>query len=136
VRRSRALLVAAATAAMLLLIAAVVFGLGDRSMLVPAPEAVSEGLMRQLATHRYGQTRQYVGDEARVTLSPRSLRAWFEPLEARIGSVRHVEGRQARIDGETAGATVHLAGEIATATCEVTLVRRHGVWFVTGVTAR
>jgi len=132
----RSMSVALATTAVMAVIAAAVFGLGDRSTLVPAPEAVAEGLLEQVATHRYRQTTQYVSDDARAALSPRSLRAWFEPIERRIGAVHNVDGLRAYAEGDSAQAIARLAGETESATCEVSLARRHGLWLVTDVRER
>jgi hypothetical protein len=134
-RAPRSLSVLAATTAMLLLIAAVVFGLGDRTALVPAPEVVAEGLMRQLATHRPRQTAQYVSDSAQPPLTPQALRAWFEPIERRIGPVQQARGERALIDGDTAQAFVLLTGDRYSMRCLLTLVRHQGLWAVTAITA-
>jgi hypothetical protein len=139
---SRSLAVVGVTAAALLLIAGVVFGLGDRATLVPPPEAVAEGLVRQLATHRYRQTTQYVAqafrpansDDAGTTLDPRWLRAWFEPIERRIGQVRKVEGQQVSIGDDTAQALVQLEGERGHASAVLSLTRERGLWLVQQLT--
>jgi hypothetical protein len=129
----RSVSVALATILLLLLTAVAVFWLGDRGTLVPAPEAVAEGLLKQLSTHRYRQTAQFVSDASRAALGPEPLRTWFEALEHRVGHVHQVEGESARVAGDRADAIVRLDGESARATCEVSLARQRGLWVVTEI---
>jgi hypothetical protein len=125
--------VAAATGAALLVIAAVVFGLGDRSVLVPAPEIVAEGLLRQLKTGRHEQIQQYISDPARATLTPQRLREWFDDLERRIGRVQEIQGEYAVSRGDGADAVVRITGELRGVTVRLPVIRQYGQWAIDGL---
>ena len=119
------------TAAALGIAGAAVFALGDRSMLVPPPEAEVETFVRQLATGRFERALPHLSRRAAGRTSRDSLRARFLALEARIGKVRDVKGQLLTQARDTAYAEAVLDAEGASGLpLAFRLVREDGVWVV------
>src|SRR5262245_18982152 len=126
----RILAVMAATGVTLLVLGFLTLSLRDTGTLVPPPEGVAEGLVRQLATSRVRQTRQYLSHDARASFSPERLAAWFGALEAAIGRVQTMEGKSSRVSADNADARVVVKGEIKSIELTFHLVREQGLWVV------
>jgi hypothetical protein len=126
----RILAVMAATGVTLLVLGFLTLSLRDTGTLVPPPEGVAEGFVRQLATSRVRQTRQYLSRDARASLSPERLAAWFRDLEAAIGRVQTIEGKSSRISGDKADARVVVTGRITSTALTFHLVREQGLWVI------
>jgi hypothetical protein len=114
-------------------LALAIFGLGDRATVVPAPEAVAEGLLRQLQAHRYSRTEQFLSTAAGPTWSPHRLRAWWRDLEVDIGSIDQIQGQSHVTAGTMAEAVVRVRGSRRTATVRIPMQREWGLWVVTGM---
>jgi hypothetical protein len=126
-------LVAALTLAMIV-VAAWVFAAGDRRTLVPPPDAVAEGFLRQLAARRYDRVESYVSRTRRSApaWSAATLRRRFEPLWRYTGQVNQVDAELVSIDGDRARAVASAQGDLAEARVLVELTREHGLWKVDG----
>ena len=127
--------VVAATGVTLLVLGFLTLNRRDTGTLVPPPEGVAEGFVRQLATSRVRQTRQYLSRNARASLSPERLAAWFGDLEAAVGFVQTIECEISRVSGDSADALVVVMGEIKSIALTFHLVREHGLWVVSELPA-
>jgi hypothetical protein len=132
---SRIIAVLAVTLGTMIVVAVIVFAAGDRGTLVPSPEAAAAGFVRQIASGRYLQTRQYVSTASRAWLSPSRLAAWRADIESRIGSISRVDPSGAVADRNNALANLRLHGPAGTAAASVPLRREQGLWKVTGTPA-
>ena len=103
---------------------------GDRRTMTPAPEAVGEGLVRQLAAHRADRTRQYLARDVRKTYSPGWLRNWMAGVEAMTGPVANVTGEQSQIENDSATAVVSIKGKRRTVSLTIGLSWESGQWKV------
>ena len=117
-------------------VALVVFGLGDRETLVPPPEAVVEGFVRELETGRYERATAYLGEELSGRVGAEQLEGWTRRLLERTGDVLDVEGvpgwhTDARAEAY-AVLTTERAGEPR---LRFTLAREQGVWKINGLTS-
>lgn len=111
----------------LALVAWAVFVLGDRTVLVPPPEAVAEGFMRQLQTRRFEQARSYLARPA--VRSAEGLRARLEALERAVGRIQDVRGRRGTVGSLDASAVADLTtADRARAEVAFSLRREHGEW--------
>jgi hypothetical protein len=111
----------------LALVAWAVFVLGDRTVLVPPPEAVAEGFMRQLQTRRFEQARSYLARPA--VRSAEDLRARLEALERAVGRIQDVRGRRGTVGSLDASAVADLTtADRARAEVAFSLRREHGEW--------
>jgi hypothetical protein len=128
---SRLLMVLTAAGIALVSLAIAVFVAGDRHTVVPPPESVAQGLLRQLATRRYRQTRQFLSASARSTYTPERLREWVEQLESRLGRMQTVRGEVMDVTGETALVRVTVAGREGKSVVQIRLQRQHGLWLIT-----
>jgi hypothetical protein len=79
---------------------------GDRTVLVPPPEAVAEQFTRQIATKRYDRASHYVDKASGITEI--NIRLAGEALHATAGAVDAVEGEPGRINGDRATASAVL----------------------------
>ena len=131
----RILAVIAATGTTLLLLALLTLYVRDTGTLVPPPESVAEGFVRQVATGRVRQTRQYLSHDARLALSPERLSDWFYGLETAIGPAQVIEGEGSRISGDNAEARVIVTGKIKSTALTFHLVREHGLWMISELPA-
>jgi hypothetical protein len=132
----RVLSVAGATAAALVALAISSLVLGDESWLVPPPEAVAEGFVRQLATHRFRQTQHFLGQDARATLDPDRLSRWFDELERATGPIHAVDTESASRSGDAASAKVVVVGTLRSSALLIQLRRERGLWKVVVLPAR
>jgi hypothetical protein len=116
------------------LLAGIVFGLGDRTMFVPPPEAVAESFMRQLTTGRYARALPYLSDDLAARTTPDTLRALTDRLQNRTGKILNVRGDPVSISGDQAEANATLktkaAGEPA---FNFKLTRQEGVWKISDI---
>jgi hypothetical protein len=111
----------------LALVAWAVFVLGDRTVLVPPPEAVAEGFMRQLQTRRFEQARSYLARPA--VRSAEDLRARLEALERAVGRIQDVRGRRGTVGSLDASSVADLTtADRARAEVAFSLRREHGEW--------
>jgi hypothetical protein len=126
-------LVAALTLAMIV-VAAWVFAAGDRRTLVPPPDAVAEGFLRQLTARRYDRVESHVSRTRRSApaWSAATLRRRFEPLWRYTGRVNQVDAELVSIEGDRARAVAGAQGDLAEARVLVELAREHGLWKVDG----
>jgi hypothetical protein len=106
-----------------------VFGLNDRTTLVPPPEAEAETVMRSLATRRYTQALPRLSDELRRSGTD-GLRRRQREIEQAHGRVRDVQGERSSIAGDYAEASVRLTTEAGETVLRFRLLRRHGEWRV------
>lgn len=121
--------IAAVTAGALIIVAALVFGAGDRTVLVPPPESVVEQFGRELATHRYDLALGFV--EPASGISATTVRLGAHEVEAECGVIERVSGEEGSIQGELATAEVVFHGTSATVRHRFTLALRHGLWKIT-----
>jgi hypothetical protein len=121
----------AATTLAMMVIAVWVFAAGDRQTMVPPPDAVGEGFLRQLATRRYDRVGSYLPD-GRQQRSAAALRRQFDSLWRYTGTVNQVDAELVSIDGEHARAVAIARGDLADARVLVELIRERGVWKVDG----
>ena len=123
--------VAAVMALAILLIAGVVFGLGDSTILVPPPESVAEGFVRELVTRRYERALPYLSEELRAQVSAEDLRKYTEPFKNRSGKILNVRGEPGRMAGDRAEAYAIVeakSGGVMRFAFELT--RQKGVWAI------
>ena len=116
------------------LLAGIVFGLGDKTIFVPPPEAVVEGFMRELATGRYERARAYLSREVAARTGSEKLRDLREKLRGRTGDILDVRGEPGWHTELRAEAYVRLktkqAGEPS---LRFTLSLEEGVWAINGL---
>jgi hypothetical protein len=124
-----------ATGVMLLLLAGLTLKGRDTGTLVPPPEKVAESLVRQLATGRFNQTRQFLSRDARATIDAGRLSACFHDVEVVTGPVSTVHGESALEAGDTADARVVVSGRLRSVVLFFHLVRERGLWMVSELPA-
>lgn len=112
------------------LVGLVVFAGGDRSVLVPPPEAAAETVVRALGMGRYELVAHYFAAGVQKRISPEDIEAAFEPVRARTGRPEQVITREAFRDGRHARVLATLQGRRGTAAMYVDLVREEGLWKV------
>jgi hypothetical protein len=115
----------------MMVIAVWVFAAGDRQTLVPPPDAVGEGFLRQLTARRYDRVDSYLS-HARQEWSSAALRRQFDSLWRYTGTVNQVDAELVSIDGDHARAVATAHGDLADARMLVELIRERGVWKVDG----
>jgi hypothetical protein len=123
-------------AAALALIAGVVFGLGDTTVLVPPPEAMVEGFMRELVTKRYERTMPYLSQELRAEVRPETLKEVTDRLRQRAGEIRDVRGEKGWIQGDRAEASARLKTELLDCpSLKFILSRQDGIWLISDLSS-
>lgn len=122
------ILVAAIAAAALGGIGAAVFGAGDRSVLVPPPEAVAEGFTRELVEHRYDLALRYLSRDLRRRTSAATLGDRFDPVWQRLGKHNQVDAELQWMQGSTSAARAFVAAQAGHGVLQFRLVREHGLW--------
>lgn len=115
-------------AAALVLIGIAVFAWHDASTFVPAPEAVTEGFARQIATRRYELAINYLSSATTKTETPHSLKTRFEPLLDGAGKINHVDAAPHGTQQDRAAARAIIEGGNGKVSFEVALVRDKGLW--------
>lgn len=111
--------------------ALIVFGLGDKQILVSPPEARVEGFMRQLSTRRYERAVPYLSDQLTKRVDAAELRALSARLRSRCGEVWDVSGEPIWIKDDKAEAAAVLETQRAgTVTLKFGLTRRQGEWAI------
>jgi hypothetical protein len=123
-------LIALVTLAALGFVAAAVFGLEDRSVLSPPPDAVAESFVRELGMARYELAHHYLSKDVRQHVSASDLRASFQPLQAHTGPPDQVITHPSSENGNQARVLATLEGRRETASMYVDLVRERGLWKV------
>lgn len=81
----------------------------DRELVVPPPEAVAEGFVREVITGRYSRAKQYLAEPE--STSEEELRVLRERIEAAIGEPAEVEAELVSRTGERALVTVRLSAK-------------------------
>lgn len=114
----------------LAVVAAVVFGAGDESTFVPAPEVAAEEFARELSTERYEVAWRQMARDARQREREEHLRERFEPVLERLGKVNSVDGQETFRDGNTSTATANIDGDNGAVTLVLTMNRESGLWKV------
>ena len=120
-----------AIAVALAFIYGVVFGLGDTHVLVSPPEAVAEGFMRSLTSHRYRQALPFLSDDLQERVTPEALKAYTHRLEAKHGKIKDVKGKAGWVKGDRAEAQAVLQSERGKEVKHpIRLERSEGAWSV------
>jgi hypothetical protein len=112
-----------------------VFALDDRQAGAAAPEAVAEGMVRELVANRQEQTLQYLSSYARAEYAAELLAVWKADIERRTGSITRVEATDVSIGEDLAEAVVTMQGKNGTVRARVSLVREAGTWKVESLPA-
>lgn len=107
--------------------------LGDRSVLVPPPEAVAEGFVRQLETGRYSRAIPYLAADLASRTTPDTLRILYESLQARAGRIHEIRGDRERVGEDRAVALALLRTETGPDTLRFPMRREHGVWSIESI---
>jgi hypothetical protein len=125
------IVVAAAT---LLLIAAAIFAGGDRSLLVPVPEAVAEDFTREIVTRRFDLAMKYLTTDRQRSESAQTIAGRFDPLFAATGKVNQVEAEPRWVQKDQASAAATVRGDRGAVSFDVSLVRgKDGLWKIDGL---
>jgi hypothetical protein len=83
----------------------------DRELLVPPPDAVAEGFVREVITGRYPRAKEYLAEPE--SLSDDDLRELDEQIEAALGDPSEVEAEVVSRDDQQALVTVCLSSKDA-----------------------
>ena len=105
-----------------------VYAAGDKSVLVPPPDATAENFVRELGMGRYDVVLHHLSDDVRRQVGASELRASFEPLRALTGRPDQVVTHRPATYGDHARVLTLYQGRRATAALYVDLVRQHGMW--------
>jgi hypothetical protein len=119
--------VSAMILAALAVVALGVFGFHDDATFVPPPEAVVEGFMRALTTHRYAQALSYLDPGLRAR-GAGALRRREAEIERVCGHVHDVRGEAGNRSGESASAVAVLRTARGDARLRFELLRQQGEW--------
>jgi hypothetical protein len=125
------LIVAAAVAVALLFVAGAVFGLHDRQMFVPPPEAVVESFTREVVERRYELATVYLSRDIRARIDADELAARFEPMRQQIGIANQVSAEPGWMQDSDAAARALVSAESGSAALEFRLHREEGLWRIT-----
>jgi hypothetical protein len=121
-------------AAALALIAGIVFGLGDRTVFVPPPEAIVESFVRELETNRYERAMSYLSRERREKVNPETLKELTGLLRQRTGEITDVRGEKGWIQGDRAEARARLKTELlGCPSLKFALSREEGLWSISSL---
>jgi hypothetical protein len=120
--------------AVLGLLAGVVFGLDDRTVLVPPPEAVVESFVRKLEMGRYELATDHLSEAAKQQIDAATLQRLTEALKQKTGPIQDVSGEPGTMnhDQAQASATLELPDQ-RTAHLRFSLKREHGLWRIHGL---
>ena len=114
----------------LALVAAAVFGLGDKTTLVPPPEAVVESFVRALQAERYDGAMTLLSEDLQTKVEPGTLRSLAERLRQRAGKILDAQGEAGWIDGDRAEACARLQTERGQTLFKFPLSRGKGLWSI------
>ena len=104
---------------------------GDRSIMVPPPDARAEAFVRELATHRYKLARRYVAADMRRHISAEMLQQAFGRVTAQIGTVQDVQAQLLWSDRSHALARAEVRGTSGVRLpLQFGLVWEHGRWAI------
>lgn len=78
----------------------------DRETMIPPPDAVAEGFVREVLMKRWARARPYLVEE----MSDAQLEALEQSLESRVGDAMTIEAELLSRDDEQALVTVRLEG--------------------------
>ena len=81
----------------------------DRELLVPPPDAVAEGFVREVITGRYSRAKADLAEPESMTAD--ELRTLHEQIEAAIGEPSEVEAEVVSRDDDRALVTVRLSSK-------------------------
>jgi hypothetical protein len=110
-------------------VAGVVYGLGDRTVLVPPPEATVENFVRKLEPSRCGMAMDHLSDALSRRIGPSELCRLSRALTRQMGLILDVSGELVRMTGDHAQADAVLKlPHGRTARFRLGLHREHGLW--------
>lgn len=115
-------------AAALALIAIVVFGGGDRQVLVPPPDAVAESFTREVVEGRYQLASKYLSRDLRKRVSAADLRRRFRPVRAQLGPPHTVAATLDWLGNEEAMARAMVDTSRGSAVLSLSFTREQGLW--------
>jgi hypothetical protein len=114
-----------------------IVGNGDRTTLVPPPEAVAESFMRAVAAERPGPASEYLGDAIRPQMPRERLETLVQVVRTRTGGVMNVEAESDGISGDSAAAhTTLIPAHRDSMRVRFGLVRESGVWKIRSLEVR
>lgn len=116
----------------LAIIALCVFAADDSRTLVPPPDVVGEGFLRQMTAQRYDRVEQYLS-QARQEWTAAALRRHFDPLWLRTGPINQVDAELVSIEVDRASAVATAHGDDGEARVRFALIREHGLWKVDAI---
>lgn len=115
----------------LLLLAGVVFGLGDKTVMVAPPESITEGFMRSLSTRRYDQALTFLHDNLKKQTPTDDLKAFTQRIEREHGGIQNVSGEPIWIKGDRAEASAFLQTQrVKEVEIKFKLERDKGEWVI------
>jgi hypothetical protein len=110
-------------------VAGVVYGLGDRSVLVPPPEARVENFVRKLGPSRCGMAMDHLSDALSRRIGPPVLCRLSRSFTRQMGPILDVSGELVRMTRDHAQADAVLKlPHGRTARFRLGLHREHGLW--------
>lgn len=126
---------AAMVAVICAVLAALAFAVaaGDRAMLVPPPESVSESFIRQLASGRYDRALPFLSRHAAASADLARLETLATELEQEVGGIEQVSAELLGMKSDLAEARASVRGGAQTeAGITFALVREQGLWKIDG----
>jgi hypothetical protein len=118
----------------LALIAGIVFGLGDRTVFVPPPEAMVESFVRELETNRYERAMFYLSRELRAKVDPETLKELTGRLRQSTGKITDVRGEKGWIQSDRAEARARLkTAFLGCPSLKFALSREDGIWSISSL---
>jgi hypothetical protein len=117
----------------LLICGAFVILFKDRTILVPPPEQASESFFKQVQMKRYSRAIPLLSSELERKVTPELLIQLKREVEARVGTIEKVQGKESIINGNSATSVAEVQGTEGSINISVTLVREQGVWKVDSV---
>jgi hypothetical protein len=105
----------------------------DRTTLVPPPEQVSESFFKQIQLKRYSRAIPLLSSNLERKVTSYVLTELKREIEARIGAIEKVKGKEGIIKGDFASASAEVQGKEGSVDIPVKLLRQQGVWKVDSV---
>jgi len=122
-------LIFVSVAAALALAGGVVLLGGDRSTLVPPPDAAAEQFVRQLATHRFDRAVPLLSGRLKHEIDAGRLAALVRAFEAQRGAITFAEGEERSRTRRDAVAEVHVETDRGESqTFNLGLTSEYGEW--------